>query len=90
MVWLDAFAELRVRLHDGDPLRVLCVQLRVHEQADEVVFGGLLEILDRESLETDLVLVLVLHELTHRLGIGRGRLLFPRITFSSGARRQTS
>ena len=72
LVWLDAAAdsggEEHVWLHDGDSLGVLGAQLGVDEEVDEVVLGGLLEGLDGETLESDVLLVVALDELSDQLG----------------------
>ena len=71
MVWLHALAdprgELHVRHHYRDALSMLRAQLRVNEEVDEVVLGGLLQGLDGETLETNVGLVVVLDQLTNEL-----------------------
>ena len=72
MLWLDALAdaggEEHVWLHDGDTLGVFSAELGVDEQVDQVVLGGFLESLDGETLETDVVLVGALDQLSDQLG----------------------
>ena len=49
---------------------MLGAQLGVDEEVDEVVLGGLLEGLDGETLESDVLLVVALDELSDQLGEG--------------------
>ena len=49
----DPGRELHVGLHDRDALGVLCAELRVDEEGDDVVLCRLLEGLDRRALEAD-------------------------------------
>lgn len=63
-------SELHVGLHDGDALGMLGTELGVNEEVDEIVLGGFLESLDGETLETDVGLVVVLDEVTNKLGEG--------------------
>ena len=64
----DSHRELHIPVHDGDTLGVLGTELRIDEEFDEVVFRGLLERLDSETLKTDIGFVVVLHNLTNELG----------------------
>ena len=47
---------------------MLCAELCVDEQVDEVVLSSLLESLDGQALESDVGLVVVLDELSDELG----------------------
>lgn len=66
----NAGGKLHVGLHDGDALGMLGTELGVNEEVDEIVLGGFLESLDGETLETDVGLVVVLDEVTNKLGEG--------------------
>ena len=67
----NASGEFHIRLHDGDALSVLSAHLRVNKEVDQIVLSGLLHGLDGETLETDIVLVVVRNQLTHKLGEGQ-------------------
>ncbi|CAL6031176.1 Conserved_hypothetical protein [Hexamita inflata] len=72
VVWFNSLTnsggELHVWHHDGDTLGVFSAKLGINEQVDEIVFSGFLESLDGKTLETDVVLVVVLNKFTDELG----------------------
>ena len=67
----NASSELHIRLHDCDAFCMLSTHLSVNKEVDQIVLSGLLHGLDGETLETDIVLVVVGNQLTHKLGEGQ-------------------